>query len=66
LGLTISKEFVNFMGGAMTVKSLVGQGTTFSFNIPLKLAHQTSPVQEIEMDDVPSNQNSFVAYLKEA
>ena len=35
LGLTISKDFVEFMGGEMIVKSRLGYGTTFSFNIPL-------------------------------
>ena len=37
LGLTISKEFVEFMGGRMIVKSRVGYGSTFSFTLPLEL-----------------------------
>jgi signal transduction histidine kinase/CheY-like chemotaxis protein len=35
LGLTISQRFVNLMGGDITVKSIVGQGTIFTFNIQL-------------------------------
>ena len=42
LGLTITKEFVEFMKGKLIVKSRVGFGTTFSFNIPLQVAQQTA------------------------
>lgn len=34
LGLTISKELVSRMGGTITVRSDIGVGTTFSFNVP--------------------------------
>ncbi|HEY9704981.1 MAG TPA: ATP-binding protein, partial [Allocoleopsis sp.] len=35
LGLAISKQFVQLMGGDITVKSQVGSGTIFTFNIPV-------------------------------
>lgn len=35
LGLAISQKFVQMMGGEITVSSIVGQGTTFRFNIKL-------------------------------
>jgi signal transduction histidine kinase len=34
LGLSITKAFVEAHGGALTVESVVGQGSTFSFTLP--------------------------------
>lgn len=43
LGLPISRQFVRLMGGDITVKSQVGQGTTFLFDI------QVTPVEASEI-----------------
>ncbi|MEA5471749.1 PAS domain-containing sensor histidine kinase [Spirulina sp. 06S082] len=37
LGLPISKQFVELMGGDISVRSIVGEGTTFIINIPVQL-----------------------------
>lgn len=39
LGLPISRSFVQLMGGDITVNSIVGEGTTFRFNIQIQLAN---------------------------
>ncbi len=39
LGLTISRSFVELMGGTISVISILGQGSTFSFSIPVRLAN---------------------------
>lgn len=38
LGLPITRSFVQLMGGDIIVKSIVGEGTTFSFNLEIKPA----------------------------
>ncbi len=38
LGSSISRQFVNLMGGELNVNSIVNQGTTFRFQIPVGLA----------------------------
>lgn len=43
LGLAISQKLVHEMGGHITVTSRVGQGSTFQFDVCLKIADQPTP-----------------------
>ncbi len=60
LGLPISRKFVQLMGGEMTVKSLVGQGTTLRFSIPLKVsANHPSTLTARQAIGLAPNQPSY-------
>jgi PAS domain S-box-containing protein len=39
LGLTISRKLLELMGGEITVKSKIEQGSTFSFSLPVRLTN---------------------------
>jgi len=48
LGLAISKELVEMMGGGIEVQSTPGQGTRFSFNVPLsETSEAVDPLDEL-------------------
>lgn len=52
LGLTISKQFCQLMGGDIAVTSALGKGTTFAVHLPANLAQQSSSPTEASTEVV--------------
>ncbi len=55
LGLSVSRSFVQLMGGEIKVKSIINQGSVFSFNIPVKVQ------QEVKVNKNTRNQQIKLA-----
>jgi PAS domain S-box-containing protein len=54
LGTTISKQLVELMGGTIDVRSKPGEGTQFSFTLPLTAIDSTSHVQRLHAIQLPA------------
>ncbi|MGI9264079.1 MAG: response regulator [Gammaproteobacteria bacterium] len=48
LGLPISRRFCQMMGGDITVKSVTGEGSTFTIRLPLEVTVETEPAAQAE------------------
>lgn len=53
IGLALTQEIVNVLGGTLEVQSILGQGTTFSVRIPYGNAHLRADQLDAPGDDVP-------------
>jgi len=52
LGLAICKQIIELMGGNIGVKSTVGEGATFWFNMTLPMEEAPSPLAQAELQGV--------------
>ena len=76
LGLTISSALIKKMGGFLTVKSVVGRGSEFSFAVPQKVLDDQPCISLVNpglirlvwyykpQSPVPSIRDSFVEHIK--
>lgn len=51
LGLTISREYVELMGGTLEMESAINRGSTFHFSIPLE------PVTSVQIEPTPGSRH---------
>lgn len=68
LGLNITKQLIEMMGGALKVESEYGAGSTFSFTIPQKRRGQTA-IGKIELSSLANaraHQSDFQFYAPDA
>ena len=64
LGLSITKAYVEMLGGTISVESKSGEGSVFLFNIPLKydlVEKKTNPVYQFNVSKNSGNQTILVA-----
>jgi two-component system sensor histidine kinase/response regulator len=74
LGLAISKELVKIMGGEISVQSIYGEGSTFKFNVKLKITNGISEhnfmfekldgANILIVDDNANNRKSVSSYFQ--
>jgi hypothetical protein len=56
LGLTISREFVQLMGGTLSLQSVLGAGATFSFTVAVQVTDEAPAAGEEEVTPLEPQQ----------
>ncbi|HET7818380.1 MAG TPA: PAS domain S-box protein [Bacteroidia bacterium] len=63
LGLSIAKQLVDLQGGKMTIESVVGKGSVFSFELPFKKANSVHiSKQKEEKEHIEFNVQKLVKF----
>jgi len=63
LGLTISSRLISMMGGELKVKSKVGEGSRFYFEIPVEVCSETFETVEKDSAEVPDEEVSLQGHV---
>lgn len=65
LGLSIVKGLVELLGGEITLKSVLNEGTTFTFSIPYKIAESTENMAETTSIQTNINWQAYTVLIVE-
>ncbi|MDZ4331832.1 MAG: response regulator, partial [Flavobacterium sp.] len=65
LGLSITKAYVEMLGGEIKVKSTIGQGSVFSFSIPLKFDRTVKAIKPKKVKSFYRNYDNEIILVAE-
>ncbi len=66
LGLVICKEFVSLMGGSINVTSEQNKGSSFNFNVRLKVQSNTDQLNEVQNDNTETMELGDLAEIDDS